>query len=472
MRWISVIYSASYPQAEAILRICQEFTPKVYTQIDRFETPIENSDTPIRYQGLLLEVHGSLRLFGGLQQLMRQLWSRLYIFNNTTSQSGKLLEPDQTEQTNLPFKVGSASTAWLAWCMAKSQPHNQYHGFTVEKGSPHLQPCEQQALKDLPLYALDLSKSDRQLMMQCGFETLGDLMKQARDELARRFGLNLLHQFDLLSGTEAFAAAAHPELETYEDQEEMPFHATDQNRIEKVIFQLLCRLQTKLVQRKQKAERLDFQFVQAHNVIPMQTISARGLQNAQDWALLVQYQLGRMKFHDDVRWIKLRCDQLTPAFDHNGTWLPDPNTDKKQWIELCDKLKARLGDDAVKQAYTVPDPRPELSFEYRMLNPTGKNQTGIVNTHMRLPKSAIRPLWLLPTPERLRGRAPCWDGIAEWRLLSGPERIDFGWWGKQACQRDYYRALNREMTQAWLFCEEEFHQGRTFTYWYIHGYFG
>ncbi|MDH4396479.1 MAG: hypothetical protein QE278_12425 [Limnobacter sp.] len=464
MRWISVIYSASHPQAEAILKTCQQFTPKVYTQVDRFETPVEGSDTPIRYQGLLLEVHSSLRLFGGLQRLMQLLREKLNSLCRKAPHANTLLDLNLAAQHNITFKLGNASTAWMAWCMAK------------------LQPCEQLALKDLPVHVLDLSMPDRQLMMQCGFETLGDLMKQSRSELAKRFGLSLLQQFDLLSGTQVWANSSHAELDVYEDQEEMPFHATDQSRIEELIYLLLCRLQTGLLQTKRKAERLDFLFVQAHGVIPMHIISAHGLQHAKDWALLIHYQLSRMQFQDDVRWIKLRCENLIPAFDHNGTWLPDPNTDKKQWIELCDKLKARLGEDVVKRAYTIPDPRPELSFEYRPFNAngkyqgskaqSGKAQTGIVRTNLRLAKSALRPLWLLPEPQRLRGKAPSWTDGGEWRLLSGPERVDFGWWSKQPCKRDYYRALNKDMTQAWIFCEEEFHQEKTFINWFLHGYFG
>lgn len=480
MRWISVIYSATHFQAEAILKICQDFTPKVYTQIDRFEFPfesqIEASSMPSRQEGLLLEVHASLRLFGGLHALTQTLQKRLLALANPI---------EQTAEPQPYLKLASANTAWLAWCLCKLAPNT----LTMEAQTPIHCDADPRTLQSLPVHALDLSASDRLLMMQCGFETVGDLMKQTREELARRFGPSLLRQFDLLSGREAYTASLHTGLNVYEDQAEMPFHATDQARIERLVFELLCRLEASLIKTKLRAERLDFQFIQAHTVIPMQVISAQGLQNAKDWALLVHFQLGQIQFQDDVRWIKLRCEHMTPAFDHNGTWLPDPNTDKKQWIELCDKLKARLGEDIVKMAYTIPDPRPELSFEYRAPKANGKATparpkqqigngrgnkvaSGLVSTNAHLAESAIRPLWLLPKPERLRGKTPNWNDGAEWRLLSGPERIDFGWWGQQACKRDYYRALNKELTQAWLFCEEEFQHGKSFTHWYIHGYFG
>lgn len=445
-------------------------------------------------QGLLLEVQGSLRLFGGLEQLIHRLQVRLNALtplDNGGHPSASCVDQTRTSQGSGHFQLASANTAALAWCLAKlaPKPASTKHfdgsiGAATITASTDYQP---ELLQSLPLHTLDLSPADRQLMMQCGFETVGDLMRQSRDELARRFGPGLLMQFDLLSGKEAYAANAQPEPAIYADQAEMPFHATDQTRIEKVIFQLLCRLQVHLIKTKQRAERLDFQFIQAHAVIPMLVISAQGLQCAKDWALLVHFQLSQLQFKDDVRWIKLRCAHTTPAFDHNGTWLPDPNTDRKQWIELCDKLKARLGEDVVKLAHTIPDPRPELSFEYRTPSTLKKTaekagrkivpgrqtqQTGIVHSNRYLAESAVRPLWLLPTPERLRGKPPNWSGVAEWRLLSGPERIDFGWWGQQACKRDYYRALNKNLTQAWLFCEEELHQGKSLTHWYIHGYFG
>lgn len=486
MRWISVIYSAEYFQAEAILKICQGFTPKVYIQIDRFESQIEGCDTPSRQQGLLLEVHASLRLFGGIQALMDSLGERLCALRIPKHSVAEPILMDEHGHTRPYYlKLATADTAWLAWCLCKQVTNfeiNQTRNLT--QSDPY-----EDSFNTLPVDTLDLSPSDRQLMMQFGFETTGDLMKHTRDDLARRFGLSLLRQLDLLSGRESYTGCAQQEVAIFEDQAEMPFHATDQARIEQLIFQLLCRLEISLIKTKLRAEQLEFQFIQAHKMIPMRVVSAQGLQLAKDWALLIHFQLGQIQFEDDVRWIKLRCEHMVPAFDHNGTWLPDFNTDKKQWIELCDKLRARLGEDVIKIAHTIPDPRPELSFEYRVPDPNGKavpsiqkqksgydrgNKTpsGIVSSNERLSESAVRPLWLLPKPERLRGKAPNWNSDAEWRLLSGPERIDFGWWGKQACKRDYYRALNKELAQAWLFCEEEFHQGKSFIHWYIHGYFG
>lgn len=485
MRWISVIYSAKYFQTEAILKICQEFTPKVYTQIDRFESQIEGCEQSCRREGLLLEVHGSLRLFGGAQALMQSLQERLHTLLKQHHQTEEPTLLDETGETRPHMKLASADTAWLAWCLCKQAPNYQVNA--VQKFASST--SDEYALHALPVQALDLSPNDRQLMMQFGFETVADLMKHAREDLARRFGPSLLRQLDLLSGREAYTGCAQPEMDIYEDQAEMPFHATDQTRIEKLIFQLLCRLENSLMKTKLRAEQLDFQFIQAHEVIPMRVVSAQGLQLAKDWALLIHFQLSQIRFKDDVRWIKIRCERMVPAFDHNGTWLPDPNTDRQQWVELCDKLRARLGEDVIKMAYTIPDPRPELSFEYRASSSIGngasdrlkqktgsekgnKIPSGIVSSNERLPESSVRPLWLLPKPERLRGKAPNWNSNAEWRLLSGPERIDFGWWGKQACKRDYYRALNKELAQAWIFCEEEFHHGKSFINWYIHGYFG
>ena len=56
--------------------------------------------------------------------------------------------------------------------------------------------------------------------------------------------------------------------------------------------------------------------------------------------------------------------------------------------------------------------------------------------------SGRRPLWLLGTPIPLR-QPP-------WRVLSGPERIESGWW--DADQRhDYYVVQTREGQQAWAY---------------------
>ena len=70
-----------------------------------------------------------------------------------------------------------------------------------------------------------------------------------------------------------------------------------------------------------------------------------------------------------------------------------------------------------------------------------------------------RPLWMLAEPQPLDG----WDGT----IVTGPERIETGWWDGHDVRRDYYVALSRAGVRLWIFRERPPGQN-----WFLHGVFG
>ena len=71
-----------------------------------------------------------------------------------------------------------------------------------------------------------------------------------------------------------------------------------------------------------------------------------------------------------------------------------------------------------------------------------------------------RPLWLLPQPVAIEARK---DSLT---LVSGPERIESGWWDGQDVARDYYTAKNARGQRLWVF------RDRRTRSWFLHGLFG
>ena len=63
-----------------------------------------------------------------------------------------------------------------------------------------------------------------------------------------------------------------------------------------------------------------------------------------------------------------------------------------------------------------------------------------------------RPAWLLPEPLALADRdaLPLLQG-RPLQLLSGPERIETGWWDGAGVARDYYIAQNDDGSLVWVF---------------------
>src|SRR5690606_23720999 len=94
-----------------------------------------------------------------------------------------------------------------------------------------------------------------------------------------------------------------------------------------------------------------------------------------------------------------------------------------------------------------------------------------------VPAPTPRPLWLLHRPIALRERnqRPWWHGPL--RLLSGPERIEGGWWDCNLVQRDYFIAEDEHAQWFWIYRTRGNAQANTGSRdaeatWYLQGIFG
>lgn len=120
------------------------------------------------------------------------------------------------------------------------------------------------------------------------------------------------------------------------------------------------------------------------------------------------------------------------------------------WPHLRERLRARLGDDAVYRVTPAGDPRPERAWARRI----GDGGDAIADAPARPP----RPAWLLPQP------VPLHD--AGLRIVSGPERLESGWWDDADARRDYYVVETREGQRGWAFVPPGSFEG-----WMLHGWF-
>jgi protein ImuB len=93
------------------------------------------------------------------------------------------------------------------------------------------------------------------------------------------------------------------------------------------------------------------------------------------------------------------------------------------------------------------------------------------------PLNMPQPTWVLPTPLKLatRGHRPLYQGVLH--LLTGPHRVEGGWWHRlgEGCdattghvQRDYWVALSEHAGVLWIYQERLASEE---TAWYLHGVF-
>ena len=111
---------------------------------------------------------------------------------------------------------------------------------------------------------------------------------------------------------------------------------------------------------------------------------------------------------------------------------------------------ATASSAAVYGLHAVPEHRPEKAWSK---GPEGSGRP------TELPREA-RPLWLLQKPVAIEARK---DTL---QLVSGPERIESGWWDEQDVARDYYTAKNGDGQKLWVF------RVRRTRSWFLHGLFG
>ena len=131
-------------------------------------------------------------------------------------------------------------------------------------------------------------------------------------------------------------------------------------------------------------------------------------------------------------------------------------------MELVDLIAARLGRNALQGLALADDHRPEFAWAPR--SPSSKR-------NIPRPEALFhpRPLWLFEPPRSI--------DIEHFRCLSGPERIESGWWSETVA-RDYFIAVHRSGAQCWIYANRRPGAARRYAdsrgehrAWFLHGYF-
>jgi protein ImuB len=456
------------PQAELALMqrlagLASAFTPQV---------SIEAPD------GLLLEIKPSIRLFGGLRELCRKL-------------RAICLEDPVFAAPELQPCFTLAPTALAALAAARA-------GARCFITDPAVLPAR---LKPLPLEVLRWPEEQNRRLAAMGVRTLGELLRLPRAGFARRFGPAQLADLDRLLGRRADPRARLKRQERYRGRVDLDHELEDHERILQALQPLLAELEQFLRKRQRGITALQCRF---HHYRAAATVCALRLAapeaDAGRLLSLLRERLATLALPEPVRRCELRGGALSERpLASNPLWSAGEHghTPSGEMPALVEHLRARLGNDAVYGLRTVPEHRPEKAWQKKgtekgtdlfkekgtdlflpdgeqegLRSSGGKNRSVPFSLNRSVPFS--RPLWLLSTAEELeqqRGR-PRRRGPLE--LLSGPERIESGWWDGADVARDYYVARDAAGALLWVYCECAVAQpGRGGTRrWLLHGVFG
>jgi len=373
---------------------------------------------------LLLEVGASLGLFGGQEKLLGRVRRQL-------------------PRLGLACQWAGAPTPMAAGLLARRCP-----GMCVSQGGL------QAALADIPLSALTRDRGVRRLVADIGLDSIGECLQLPRAELARRADPVLMLLFDRLLG-----AAPDPRTQWQPPQHflqriELPAEIGRHTALVFPAKRLLIGLCGFLRGRGAATQCLHWCLLHRETAPTCFEQGLLSMSRDADYILeMFRERIERVQLAQPVVALELRVDDCLPFEERSDSLLPEarPATDRR----LLERLRNRLGEQQVQGLCSVPDHRPERSWQFC---PPGAAGT-VMASEIR------QPPWLLrePRPLRVAEHGPDYGGPL--RLRSMPRRIESGWWDGFDVARDYFVALSVEGERLWVFCDRR--SGR----WFLHGLF-
>lgn len=436
--------------------------------------------------GLLLEIGASLQLFGGLASLRQTIEAGIAALG-------------------YHVQTGIAPTPLGAWWLARA-------------GIAEAATDDEQwraALARVPLHGLALEHDVLAVLQGVGVRTVGACLRLPRDALARRCGTAFIDMLDRALGAAADPRPLFVPPPSFNSRLPLPAAVNDCAMLLFAIHRLVLELAGFLQAREAGVAGF---VLRLHHQRRAPTTLRIGLvsisRDAAHLLRLVRTQLERLSLPDVVHEVALIARDIRPLVVAATTLFETAETrGADQWMALVERLRARLGNEAVTGLQWIADHRPERAWHYgapgecgpamshaprdgktarrnaratrdpssRTERP-GNTKTGLTDPLTRAlsqwerehPSPCTRPLWLLAEPLLLTERdrrllLPGHHGVLT--LRRGPERIESGWWDDGDVMRDYFVAQHDDGIGVWLFRDrrpDATGQRR----WFLHGLFG
>ena len=389
-------------------------------------------------QGLLLDVTASLSLFGGPRPLYRRV-------------------RDSVRTIGLSPRLGMAPTAQAAALFAL---HAGRRRRALKKASML------RLLDALPFTLLEAAAREADWLDGIGCRTLSDLRRLPRTGLRRRTHAALLDTLDRAYGDapELFDWLCAPE--SFDAAIELPHRVDQAPQLLFAAQRLLLQMTGWLVARQQAVSRfvlwLEHERGRTRRApTALEVALAEPAWQEAHLLRLLKERLGRLQLDAPVIALRLEAAQLARWTPPSGQLFPEPGGTPEDYRRLLELLAARLGPASVQWPSACADYRPEIANRWDGAEGTASREESTMPV-------AARPFWLLeqPLPLTVRGHRPFYGSAL--RLLSGPERIETGWWDGALALRDYFVAQGEEGACYWVYRERDAGSAR----WFLHGLFG
>jgi len=437
-------------------------------------------------EAVLMDVTGSLRLFGGLARLMQLLAQRLEAF---------------FEENGLRAEVRRAQGATSLIALGRLRVLAE-GGAAVKK-----------RVAELPMHTLTAARPHLGVLERIGCRTWDDLLRLPRDGVARRFGAELLQALDRARGSAPDDYEWLMLPEHFEEKLELNALVTHAPALMAGVERLLVQLHAWLLGRQSglSALKIIWHLDKRRDVPPTGELEVRTAQPAQDLrhvARLISEHLAQQKLPAPVHGLTLQSlatELLADAAAATGSLLMEARRQGDGVVELVERLSARLGDARVRAWQPCADHRPELMQRWVPARgviasisaqldpvrpgrkPSKRSKAASSNPPLEARTEALYPAWLLPEPVKLAaaGNNPVYQGPL--RRLAGPQRLEAAEWlladseaargadlsEKPWALRDYFIYRTQQGGLLWVYSERlgATPEGARQRAWYLHGFF-
>ncbi len=290
-------------------------------------------------------------------------------------------------------------------------------------------------LESLSLTLLDMAPEISDALQSTGLQCIGQVLALPPAALARRFGPQLTLYLRRLLGQASDPRPAWQLPPVWRSRCEFGCELRDTTAMLFPLQRLLMEFQGYL--RGRDCSVLRFTLRLEHHQRPASDLAIGLSAPARDAALFLQ--LARERLHQlvlpaPVTGLQLEALEFTAPSIVQGDFFGSPAEQLQQFQLLLDRLRARLGNDLVQGLATAADHRPERAWQMsRQIAPA---------LPACAPGTSRRPCFLRLDPQ------PITPPI---HLLSGPERIESGWWDRDDVIRDYYVARGSAGERLWVF---------------------
>ena len=453
MRWIALqAFSIEPAVSGAVPCACCDAAQRAICAIALGFTP----RVALCGNAVVIEVSGSLRLFGGLHELAALLEAHVHAFFKQNSLSAQIIH-------------AQAATSLIAL--------GRLHLLRSHRVPPA-------RVADMPMHTLTATHPHLAVLERTGCRTWGDLLALPRDGVARRFGAPLLAALDQARGTmpEAYRWCVLPDQ--FEQKIELDALITHAPGLMAGVNALLMQLHAWLLGRQSGlcALKVIWHLDKRRDVPPTGELTVRTAQPAQSLKHVERLITERLNQENlrapvhSITLVSLETVSLRNAANSTASLLVEARQTGMSQTQFIERLNARLGPGSVLvwqpranhrpegmqhwvDATRIADQRATKSIAASPSIHSAKSIKDIKKDFKAIYTDALYPTWLLLQPLKLASRAgaPMYQGPLV--KLAGPQRLEAAGWlmaeqnDIHPALRDYFIYSSSQGTLLWIYSE-------------------